>query len=487
MMKRQHRIAILKYLKGNIWLLIIPLIRGLLSLDEDLYSWFKMVYMDIIVIAIMFGYAWLKWYFVQFKISKKEIYVKKGIIFQNEIIIPYSVISCMTVHVPFLLRPFRAVKITFDTESDIRLKKHTLAYLVLIVSETDYTQIYQNIPAEKSKAKIKFQASKREIVLYSIFFSTAIPSLVYVGIFIIQSSRIVGKKFEMKFLSVINELTESLKNYFDRIIAIVVTALIIVAVGWIMSFVIKILRHLNFKISRYAGNIMIEKGYFSYWKYYVNYSRINNVDICQNLLMKIANKVSVHINCSGYVRRKNEQAVLIPMTTRRIALHMIKALFPNFTICNIQLKSKRTYIMVYIWLPLVLIIGVAVATVVLCKILYKWDDAVRFVGIMLEIPLAYLLVVRIVAKNSTGIGVNDRVVTINYCRATRFYTAIVPKERVAYVKIRRTFFQRVSGCCDVIVYARGGHVRGYRVRGIVLTEALWLVDNYDKMCQNAHL
>ena len=141
--------------------------------------------------------------------------------------------------------------------------------------------------------------------------------------------------------------------------------------------------------------------------------------------------------------------------------------------------------MAYVWLPAVLIIGVAVSAAMLSS-MAMWDSAAGFVGIMLEIPLMYLLTVRIVAKICAGIGVNDNSLMVSYCRGVRLCTAIVPKDRIAYIAIRRTFFQRVGGCCDVIIYARGGHARGYRVRGIVLTEALWFVENYDKMCQNSH-
>ncbi|MBQ8903531.1 MAG: PH domain-containing protein, partial [Oscillospiraceae bacterium] len=240
-------------------------------------------------------------------------------------------------------------------------------------------------------------------------------------------------------------------------------------------------RHLNFQVSKYCENIMIENGQFSSWKYYVKYSSINSVDIRQNLMMKILRIMSVHINCSGYGNRKNEQSVFVPMTKKSNALATMKALVPDFTLCNIQVKSKRTY-MTYVWLPAVLVIGVAVAINVFCKIAYRWDDAVWFMGIMLEVPLVYLLAVQIGAKISTGFGVSDKTVMLSCCRATHFHTVIVPKDRIAYIKIRRTIFQRVSGCCDVIVYVKGGHKRGYRVRGIILSEALRLVKSYDKMC-----
>lgn len=486
MLKRQHKFAILKYAKGNIWLLIIPLVRGLLSLQTDLYSWFKMVYMDIIVIAIIFALAWLKWYCVRYEISKKEIYVKTGLMFRKEYVIRYASVSCITFHQMLLLKPLKAIRIFIDTNNFQVKKTHNKSEISLFVTETDYSQIYKNIPAANSESKTIFKASKREIFFYSVFFSSTIPSLLYIAAFIIQCSRIVGEKIEMKFLSVVNELTELMKNFYDKVTAMTVVLLIIIATGWLVSVVVKIIRRINFKISTCGGSILIENGLFDYWKYYVKYSSINSAEIQQNLLMKMAGIVSVNINCAGYGKRKDEQPVFIPMTSKREAVCMMKELLPDFTLSNIILRTKRTYIMAYVWLPVVLIIGIGVSAAMLTRE-GTWGSAVSFIGIMLEIPLVYLLAVRIVAKIYAGIGVNDKSLTVSCCRGTRLCTAIVPKDRIAYIKIRRTFFQRVSGCCDVIVYARGRHARGYRVRGIMLTEAVWLVENYDKTCQNAHL
>lgn len=486
MLKHQHKFAILKYAKGNIWLLIIPLVRGLFLLRTDFYHWFKMVYMDIFVIAIVFVLAWLKWYCVRYEITKKGIYVKTGLLFRKEYAIRYASVSCIAFHQTLLLRPLKVVRIFIDTNNYLVEKKHSKSEIILFVSETDYSQIYKNIPATNSESKTIFQASKRAIFFYSMFFSSTIPSLVYMASFIIQCSRIVGEKIEMKFLSVVNELTESLRIFYDKVTATIVVLVLIIASGWFVSVAVKIMRRTNFKISRCGGSILIENGLFDYWKYYVKYSSINCVEIQQNLLMKTTGIMSVNINCAGYGKRKDELPVFIPMTTKKQAILMMRKLLPDFTLSNIKLRTKRTYIMAYVWLPAALIIGVAVSVAMLSRTA-TWGSAAGFVGIMLEIPLMYLLTVRIVAKICAGIGVNDNSLTVSCCKGVRLCTAIVPKDRIAYIKIRRTFFQRVSGCCDVIVYARGGHVRGYRVRGIVLTEALWLVENYDKMCQNAHL
>lgn len=481
MLKRQHRFAMLKYIKGNIWLLIIPIVRGLISLKSDFYSWFKMTYMDIFVIIVVFALAWLKWYRVQFEFSEKGIYVKKGVVVKSEFFVPYSVISCVVVYQSILMRAFKIVKINIETETCSGQKRQKKKEIFLIVSEIDYSQIYKNIPINCSNKKIEYHALKKDIVIYSMCFSSVIPGLIYIGSFIIQGKKIVGEKIEIEFLSVVNELTDSLKKFTEDISAIILTLLIIIAVGWFISFILKLIRYSNFKICRLEKNILIENGHFSNWKYYVNSSSVHSVEIRQNLIMKLAKKMSLYVNCAGYGEQKNEQPIFVPMTTKKRGMGILKELLPDFTKSNNMLTTKRA-LLGYIWLPLILVVGVAVVTAVLCTNFYNWAETIQFAGIMLEIPLVYFLAVQIVAKVSTGIGVSDRAVTMSYCRAAHFHTVIVLKERIAYIKIRRTFFQRASGCCDVIVYTGGRCVKTHRMRGIIFKDAEKLVENYDKTC-----
>ncbi|MBQ7981165.1 MAG: PH domain-containing protein [Oscillospiraceae bacterium] len=448
----------------------------------DFYHWVKDTYMDIIVILIIFGSAWLRWFFVQFEIQEKAIYVRKGVLLQSEYALPYSVISCAAYYRPFLLRPFKAVKIILDSDSYRRSEAGKKADVVLIVSEIYYSQIYKNIPNGFEAAEMNFRASKKELLLFSMLFSSTLPGIIYLGTFFVQGSRIVGEKIEMRIFSAVNDVTEVLRIFDEGVTPLAVALLMIISGGWLLSFIINLLRHLCFEIRWHGSNITIENGFFSRWKYYVNSSKINYVDLRQNLLMKAVEVMSVHVSCTGYGKGKNELPVFVPVTTRRRVMNVIKSMLPDFTPSNILLKTKKSYVMVYVRLPLILVFGTAIAAAELEKNFPEWGSAVKFLGMMLEIPLVYLLAVKIAAKISTGIGVSRTALTIRYCKAYRFHTVIVPKGRIAYIKIRRTLFQRVSGCCDVVIYTRGESVRAHRVRGIMFADVDKLVNDCDKMC-----
>ncbi|MBQ3162066.1 MAG: PH domain-containing protein [Oscillospiraceae bacterium] len=484
-MKRQHKIAILNYMKGNFWLLFLPVIRGIFSVKFNFSIWIKGAYLDIIVILFVIGLAYFRWHFVRFEIQKKEIHIRKGLLFLNEFALPYSAISCAACCRPLLFRPLKAVKISLDSDSHPISKRKNKADVTLYVSETDYLQLYNKIPTDLSCMKISYQASKKDLIIFSLLFSSTLSGIIFIGTFFIRGSKVVGERLEEEFFSAVSSVTKAVKFFAEEATTFSVSLTIIIAAGWLVSFLTNLFRHIRFGIHRRGSNIIVENGYFSHWKYYVNSSRINYADLQQNLLMKIAKIMSVHVSCTGYGKRKNEIPVFVPVTTRRRVMSTLEMMLPDFTQSNISAKPKRTYIAAYIWLPLVLTVGIPVAMTVLTGIFAEWSGAIKFVGAMLEIPSVYLLAVKIAAKMTTGIGVGRDTLTVKYCRAYKFHTIIVPKGRVAYIKIRRTPFQRVSDCCDVIIYTRGERAAKHRVRGVLVAEAEKIAQYYDKIGKNA--
>ena len=79
-------------------------------------------------------------------------------------------------------------------------------------------------------------------------------------------------------------------------------------------------------------------------------------------------------------------------------------------------------------------------------------DLVLYLGIMAEIPAVWYLLVKILSFFHTGIGTGGDTYTFRYTYGYRINTVAVPRKRIIKLKIRRSLFQVMSGCCDVIVY-----------------------------------
>lgn len=470
-MSRQHKIAILKYTTKNFWMLLIPLVRGLIAVRFDLYSWIRGAYWDLIVVLAMIGFAVLRWYFIRFSIGEKEIFVSCGVIIRSEFSIPYSALSCASSKRSIWFRPIRAVTVSLDSDSHSAVNKRGKADVELIMKFTDFTQIYNYIPNKSTNAKITYHASKANLVFFSLVFSSTLSGLIFIGTFFIYGSRIVGNQLEEQFLTAVSDVTEFMRRIIAGVTPAAVALTLIIALGWGLSFVSNLLRHINFRIQRCGENITVRCGFFSRWKYYVNISKVNCADLRQNLLMKICRVMSVHVSCTGYGKSRDEIPVFVPVTTEKRVMSSMRLMLPNFTLSNISLRPSRMYFLPYLWAPLLAILAFPAAAAAAARIFPDWSDIVKFILIMAEIPSLYMAAVKITALLTTGIGIGDDMLTLKYCSFSRFHTVIVPKSRIAYIKLTRNVLQRINGTCDVWVYSRGEHASKHHIRGIKASEA----------------
>ena len=289
----------------------------------------------------------------------------------------------------------------------------------------------------------------------------------------------MGGELERIFINAVSDVTSRVQSIIDGVTPFSVGITLIIAWGWGFSFFSNLLRHINFKAQRFGDNIFVENGFFSRWKYYVNCSRINYADLRQNLLMKACRVMSVHVSCTGYGKSKNEIPVFVPITTRDRVIGSMRLLLPNFTVSDITIKTKGSYIMPFIWAPLIAAAAFPVGAVIGVRFLPNWESVIRFLLIMGEIPSVYMLAVGFAAKFSTGIGIGDSTITLKYCRTNKFHTVIVPKNKIVYVRLSRTIFQLLNGTADVWVYTRGERAAKHRIRGIPAAAAEDFVKIYD--------
>ncbi len=447
-------------------MLLIPLIRGLIAVGFDLYNWIQGAYLDIIVILLMFGFAFLRWFFVRFDIRKDGVFVSSGVIVRDEFTIPYSAISCASAARSIWLRPIRAVTVSLDSDSHSMRNKRRSADVTLLIKLTDYTKLYNNIPDKSTIAKITYYASKADLIFFSFVFSSTLSGIIFIGAFFIQGSKIVGNELENQFLNAVSDVTEFMQKIISGVTPAAVALTLVIALGWGFSFVSNLLRHINFRIQRRGKNVTVRNGFFTKRKYYINISKVNCADLRQNLLMKICRVMSVHVSCTGYGKSRDEIPVFVPVTTKKRVMSSMRMMLPSFTLSDISFKPKTRFILQYVWAPLLMTLLFPAGAATAAHFLPKWYGIIKFLLIMGEIPSVYLLIVKTSALFSSGIGIGDSTVTLKYCTFSQFHTVIVPKNRIAYIKLTRTVFQRFNGCCDVWIYSRGEHAAKHRVRGI---------------------
>lgn len=475
-MKRQHPIAILRYTSRNFWLLIIPLIRGLRFYGYDFYGWIRGAYIDIIVVIVIFTAAFLRWYNIKYSISKKGIKFKKGIFFKSRSFISFSALSVVKYGEYLHLKPFKAVVINFNTDINKTWNNNSECDVKLIVYVTEWKRILNKITIDKSDTEYIYKPSRKSLMLFALYFSSTFSGLIFFSALILNGGKLVAEEIENRFVSAVNNITMIAEKIISGLSPFSVAVVIIIAGGWLISFIKNYVRHINFKTERCKKSFIVENGFFSRRRYFINIEKINCIDLRQNLLMKIFKLMSVHVSSIGY-GRGNEIPLVIPVTHKKDIVSNMKILLPEITVNETEIHPHRKYLMSFVFLPTVFIYTVIAASLIVTMFFPEWYKVIFFASAMTEIFLLYFYFARLAEYFTNGIGFNRKILTMKYRKFFQFHYIMIPYDKITAVMIKQNVIQKRKTMCDFIVYERNKTIGAHKVKNVNITELIRMMKN----------
>src|SRR5699024_10626269 len=113
---------------------------------------------------------------------------------------------------------------------------------------------------------------------------------------------------------------------------------------------------------------------------------------------------SVHIHCAGYGKSKQELAVLVPVTSSREVFDSMKFLLPAVPIARSDIKPVFKAHRRFILIPFILASVVPLISFTIYTVIPSWSVFIKFLTIIVEIPLIWLFIVKNIAYFTTSIG-----------------------------------------------------------------------------------
>lgn len=463
--------VILKYVTKNFWLALLPLAQGIAEKGFDFELRFGPAYTGVLVALIMLAAALIRRRLTAYEWGTDSFVYKGGFFLKTRFEIPYSKISVVTELRRLYLRPFRASVINIESEARPAAGKNR-PDAVITVGIREGNEIFSKFGQKEKKesARLTYKISVGRLILFSLFFSSATSGVIYAAAFLIQGGRIVRYELERLFLTAVEGVTSTIAAIINGVTNATVALSVIIAGGWLLSFIINLLRHVRFTLTRSGRSISVECGFFTKRKYFINYDKINYADMAQNLLMKTCRVSSVHVSCMGYGKGKNEIPVFIPIISNGPAEGPMRMLLPDFKMKTIKIKAKKKYISRYVLFPLILTAGVIAAAMTAVYFFSEWSETIGFAAVMAGIASLYLIIVKTAACLTSGAGLEKNALYLKYCRFFRFHNVIIPEERIAFIKIYRSAFQRINGSCDLWVYTNSETKKKHVIRGMKFSE-----------------
>lgn len=452
--------------------MLIPLGRSLVALRFDIATWLKGMWLDILVIIAIFLFAFMRWAFVTYEIKDKEIVANTGFFGIFKISIPYSNVCCVSVTQGAFYRPFKAYKVYIDTNAGT----DKATDLTLAMKFSDIQKLKNFSANGEQKAKFVYTPRKRNLLIFSLLFSSTLSGVLIFTTFLVQATRIVGREIERRFFHTLNKYAKYITIRLPKYV--VILALVIIC-GWLFSFCVNIIRHWKFTVTRTEDKIIINSGIITKRYHQIAVDKINYVDIQQSLLMKVFKICSVQIHASGYGKGSREIAVLIPITTLSVVKNTLSLLTPEIHAVTATVKPLKRNVMRFAFPPLWLSLGIPAVALVGAYFLPTWSEVFRFGAIIFELPAMWLLVVKISSIFTTGVGAGNDYACFSYCTLYKFHTVLAKKSSISMCGLYQTPFQKMRKNVSFRFNIHGESKLSHKIKNFPLDVATkFLSDNF---------
>ncbi len=466
----EHPIKILRYSAKNIWLLIFPLLRSLRFYPfsiQNIIEWGAGVWFDLLVALMILGIGVLRWYFCSFQFNEIFIRARSGLLVTQEIEIPLNRITATIEEHPVYLRPLRAARLQISTASGAAPEEN----MKLILRLQDLHRLRQNIPVlqnDSSKATAYHTPTWR-VLLFSALFSSSFSGALYIAALFVQGGRITSELLEeFRARQLLEDAADRASTIFHGVPHVAVTLGIVILALWLVSFFRNLLRYGRFRIRFGSEHISVHMGVLNRRRFHLRDASIVFPDLRQNLIMKICGMVSLHIRCPGYGSRRGTMPVLIPLVRKRSSQQLLNKLHANQKLGGIRLRAVAhpRFFWSFIWPPVIGLCALLPIRFLAMRIFPQFSTIVHFLTIMLTVPLAWFLLIRIVTLFSEYISMDDETVQFHFSHGFIFHTITVRQERVVRVDIFQTPFQKQYGYCHLYLTCNGVRKQRYKLTAL---------------------
>lgn len=461
---RPHPLYILSNLWRYLFILLIPLVRGLYYVVINSFSltngfqfavnisrWVQGAWMDILFLFAFLSLGILLWVTFTVEVSEDGLLVNRGIFRRETSFLPASRYSCVSLLAPLRLRLFGAVYLRIDTPGG-GLQN---ADLQVMLRKKDCQKIVRMLQVPQGLTPLspmrEYTPKNSYVFLLAMITSNSFAGMLLISTFITQVGNLLGEQFSEMIYGTFENVARTLAF---GVPPAAFAAACILFFGYLCAFVASLARHANFHVLRRQNMLEIQAGLLTKRTYRIQTEKIGYLDIRRSLITCILGVYSIFLSTVGYGKFKDDVSALIPCVRKKKLQHSLHLLLPEYhvsprIICPHRLRSAFRYT----WRSVAVLIAVQVAREVLRILFPGWIDLIAWVGFMATCPLIWLLIVKLIDLNTAGISCEQDCYTLRYSKGFSLHQVIIRPQRIAKIKIVQSILQKRTGRCDVYVFS----------------------------------
>ena len=291
---RSHPLYIVSILWKYLFILLVPVIRGLyyviinsFSLENgfqfavNISNWAKGAWMDIVFLLGFLSLGVLLWLSFTIEVSEEGLLIKRGVLKREVRFLPVSRYNCLSVVSPMSVRLFGGVYLRVDTPGG-GLKQ---ADLLMMLRTKDCRQIIKLLQLpdslEQPAHTRSYTPKNRYVFVLAMVTSNSFAGVLLISTFVTQAGNILGEQFSEMLYGTFENVTRTLA--FGVPPAAFALACILFF-GYLCAFVVSLSRHANFHVIRRKNLLEVRAGLLTKRSYRIAADKIAYLDIRRSLL-----------------------------------------------------------------------------------------------------------------------------------------------------------------------------------------------------------
>lgn len=447
--RHTHPLTILENVRRFLFILLLPLARGfILALQGGFRAWLEGSWFDILVLLLLLGCSAVEWHLRTFSFGEEGLTLQRGLFLRRKLFLPLSSITTVSVVRPFFLRPLRVATVHADTAAGGRGR----ADISILLSLADANLIL----AAREHALNPVAFTKREYRPQSAYVAflaacnaSSAAGIAFLVTFISQTGRLLGDRFSEMIYGTFERFTLLLAFGVPPTAAALAYLILF---GWLIAFLLNLLRYNNFRLQRQSGALRIHSGLFTLRRYCVAVRDINFLDLRTGVLTRLFGINTLVIHAVGYGKRRDDISTLA-LARKRDTEATISMIVPELPLSPRQLTPHWPSIFKFINDPFWPCLLIPVAAYLLGRFFPDWSSFSSWMGFMLSVPAWWLMIVRLMDFFTSGISCQGDIFTLRYSHFYKLHTVAIHRSRIAKVCLRQSLLQRGDDRCDVLVYS----------------------------------
>ena len=441
--RRTHLCTLFSHLKISAVLILIPVVQEILYTPQNLFEIISTLSANTLyaLALIIFSIYYYRSY--MYRITHDAIEIKKGLLIKQRYSVPFDRIYTINIYKNIFSLPFGAHKLSFDTPSGSSRHYDISAYFSTELSRRTEQRIKgNNTPMYNYKSKYLY------MLLLSAFWSNPATGLLFAAPFISRLGNVLGYEIQNTVLSTMDEFWHSLSLDISPIAATIANILVL---GWAIALTLQFLRYAGFESYVIGDYITVKRGILSKSITYTRRDRLAAVTISQSLFMWLLGLCSSGVFMIGSGKLKGDRGLIIAAEKKEKINSRVKEFAALNDDDSNSLRPGSNTIYSYICLPLWIII-VITALLITADSFSVINEFFRVLMVFALIPLIWWTLFRLFARSRSFAAVNDDcVIMCSYDRLT-LKKYIIPKDKVQFVSISQSIFQKRKNTCSVRVY-----------------------------------